>query len=386
MTIRAGNKAATQAADQVANQATNQSANKSAVQDAAATRVDIVDPVPASDEFNTAAGEFNAASAGLVVHDLTVRFGAKVAVAGAQFHVEPGEVLALLGPSGCGKSTLLRAITGLQSYEQGRVLWAGKPIDSVPVHKRGFGLMFQDGQLFPHRNVARNVAYGLKGLDLNRAEVQNRVDELLEMVGLPDFADRGIANLSGGERQRVALARALAPAPRLLLLDEPLSALDRDLRERLAYDLRRVLTATGTTAIFVTHDHDEAFAIADRIAVMNAGEILQIGPPQQVWRKPRNEIVAKFLGYRWFVDTETARLALHPGSFEIIEPGAEGDFKGFDGRVIGVAGAYRDGHLVRITTDTLGIIEARIPGRQAPAPDTQLQLTIRTDAVGQLAP
>jgi len=269
-------------------------------------------------------------------------------------------------------------------------------MDSVPVHKRGFGLMFQDGQLFPHRNVARNVAYGLKGLDLNRAEVQHRVDELLEMVGLPDFADRGIANLSGGERQRVALARALAPAPRLLLLDEPLSALDRDLRERLAYDLRRVLTATDTTAIFVTHDHDEAFAIADRIAVMNAGEILQIGPPQQVWRKPRNEIVAKFLGYRWFVDTETARFALHPGSFAIIESGAEGvgfehagaegDFEGFDGRVIGIAGAYRDGHLVRVATDKLGIIEVRIPGTQAPEPDTHLQLTIRTDAVGQLAP
>lgn len=360
MTIRAGHQAAHQGANRVAKQAANQSADKSAGQDAA--------------------------SAGLVVRDVTVRFGTTVAVAAAQFHVEPGEVLALLGPSGCGKSTLLRAITGLQAYEQGRVLWARQPIDSVPVHKRGFGLMFQDGQLFPHRNVARNVAYGLKGLDLNRAEVQHRVDELLEMVGLPDFADRGIANLSGGERQRVALARALAPAPRLLLLDEPLSALDRDLRERLAYDLRRVLTATGTTAIFVTHDHDEAFAIADRIAVMNAGEILQIGPPQHVWRNPRNEIVAKFLGYRWFVDTETGRLALHPGSFAIVEPGTEGDFEGFDGRVIGVAGAYRDGHLVRIATDKFGIIEVRIPGCQAPAPDTHLQLMIRTDAVGQLAP
>src|SRR5690625_3723572 len=325
--------------------------------------------------------------AGLAVSGLSVRFDETVAVDDVTFHVEPGEVLALLGPSGCGKSTLLRAITGLQSYAQGEVAWAGKAIDRVPVHQREFGLMFQDGQLFPHRNVARNVASGLKGMGLSRSGIRRRVSGLLEMVGRPNAGDRAIVNLSGGELQRVALARALAPAPRLLLLDEPLSALDRDLRERLAFDLRQVLTATGTTAIFVTHDHDEAFAIADRIAVMDAGKLLQIGSPQQIWRTPASEQVAKFLGYRWFWDSEAGRLALHPGSFAVADPTAESEqadprLPRFAGRVIGIAGAYREGHLVRVTTAELGVVEVRFPGSEAPAIDLRVQLAAQADAIG----
>src|SRR5690625_3732341 len=281
----------------------------------------------------------------LSVSDLTVEFGDLVAVDSATFHVEHGEVLALLGPSGCGKSTLLRAIAGLQPYTRGGVAWADEPIDRVPVHRREFGLMFQDGQLFPHRNVAGNVAYGLKGRGLSRHEIVPRVSELLEMVGLPKFGERAIAHLSGGERQRVALARALAPAPRLLLLDEPLSALDRDLRERLAYALRQVLPATGPPAIFVTPDHDEAFAVADRIAIMSAGKILQIGTPQEVWRHPETEQVAQFLGYRWFWNIGGERIALHPGSFALHTDHATAKDASYGrpvaGRVIGIGGAYR---------------------------------------------
>lgn len=316
--------------------------------------------------------------AGLSVTDLTVRFETVTAVACASFHVEPGEILALLGPSGCGKSTLLRAIIGLQAYSQGTVSWNSEPIDSVPVHQREFGLMFQDGQLFPHRNVARNVAYGLKGAGLTRTEVSRRVAQMLELVGLPDFGTRQIVNLSGGERQRVALARALAPSPRLLLLDEPLSALDRDLRERLADDVRNVLRTTGTTAIFVTHDHDEAFTVADRIAVMRSGEILQIDTPHDVWKGPANEQVARFMGYRWFLNG----LALHAGSFKL-DP-APAAPSGFAGRVIGITGAYRDGHIMRISTNELGIIEVRVPGKALPAIDSRVNLVLREDAVGRI--
>jgi thiamine transport system ATP-binding protein len=182
-------------------------------------------------------------------------------------------VVALTGPSGCGKSTLLRAIAGLEPLDAGAVLWGGEDLEGVPPHRRGFGLMFQEGQLFAHMNVARNVAYGLGGRP--RAEREEKVDELLELVGLPGYGPRAVTELSGGERQRVALARSLAPQPRLLLLDEPLSALDRELRERLASDLARLLRQTRTTAIMVTHDPQEAETVADRTLSMRAGELVE---------------------------------------------------------------------------------------------------------------
>ncbi|NKY11785.1 ATP-binding cassette domain-containing protein, partial [Cellulomonas hominis] len=237
---------------------------------------------------------------GLEVRGLVVRYpGGVTAVAGVDLEVARGEVLALLGPSGCGKSSLLRAVAGLEPPTAGRLAWDGLDLAPVPVHRRGFGLVFQDGQLFPHRDVAGNVAYGLR--DLDRAARAARVAELLDLVGLPGYGTRPVATLSGGERQRVALARSLAPRPRLLLLDEPLSALDRSLRERLAEDLRRVLTATGTTALFVTHDQDEAFTVADRVAVMSAGRLRQVATPEDLWRRPADREVAEFLGYRTFL-------------------------------------------------------------------------------------
>lgn len=196
------------------------------------------------------------------------------AVRDVSFEVATGEVVALTGPSGCGKSTLLRAIAGLEPLASGDVYWDGDSIDDVAPHKRGFGLMFQDGQLFAHMSVAKNVAYGLSAQRMPKGEREARVAELLELVGLPDYGDRPVTELSGGERQRIALARSLAPKPRLLLLDEPLSALDRTLRERLALDLAELLRATDTTAILVTHDPYEAETVADRVLAMQAGSLV----------------------------------------------------------------------------------------------------------------
>jgi thiamine transport system ATP-binding protein len=230
----------------------------------------------------------------LSVHGLTVRYRSVAAVSDVDLSVADGSVVALLGPSGCGKSTLLRAVAGLEPAAAGRVCWDGVDLAGVPVHRREFGLVFQDGQLFPHRSVAGNVAFGLRMRGVARAARQARVAELLELVGLAGYETRRATELSGGEQQRVALARALAPRPRLLLLDEPLSALDRALREQLAIDLARVLV--GSTALVVTHDHDEAFTLADRVAVMRAGRIVQVGPPTEVWRRPADAETARFLG------------------------------------------------------------------------------------------
>jgi len=231
------------------------------------------------------------------VPGLVVAYGLRRAVDGVDLTVAPGRVLALLGPSGCGKSSLLRAVAGLERPVAGRVTWDGDDVGDVPVHRRGFGLLFQDGQLFAHRDVAGNVGYGLP----RGPERGPQVARLLELVGLPGAQRRDVATLSGGERQRVALARSLAPRPRLLLLDEPLSALDRALRDRLATDLRAVLETTGTTAVFVTHDQDEAFAVADEVAVMAAGRIAQVDTPARLWRAPASAQVARFLGYEAFV-------------------------------------------------------------------------------------
>ena len=244
----------------------------------------------------------------LTLHDVTVALDGTPVVVDASLDLPDGEVLAVLGPSGSGKATLLRAVAGLAPRAAGSSGGDGVDQGAVPTHKRGFALMFQDGQLFDHLTVARNVGYALR---LRRApDTDARVADLLELVGLPAYGERMPATLSGGERQRVALARSLAVQPRLLLLDEPLSALDAGLRERLAADLRGILREAGTTALLVTHDHDEAFTVADRLAVMRAGRIVQQGDIAEVWRAPVDAETALFLGYARVLEGEPAARVL----------------------------------------------------------------------------
>jgi ABC-type Fe3+/spermidine/putrescine transport system ATPase subunit len=214
---------------------------------------------------------------------------------GVSFTVSAGETVCLLGPSGSGKSTLLRMIAGLETPEQGQILWNGKDLAPVPVHLRSFGLVFQDYALFPHLDVAENVAFGLKMQNLAGYELQLRVANILEMVNLIGFEDRRVTDLSGGEQQRVALARALAPNPRLLMFDEPLGALDRSLREQLVNELRRILHESGVPAIYVTHDQEEAFTLADRVLLVHDGGIVCSGTPGQVWSDPGSVWAAQFL-------------------------------------------------------------------------------------------
>jgi thiamine transport system ATP-binding protein len=243
----------------------------------------------------------------LETRHLSVRFGETLAVDDVSLELEAGQVLAVLGPSGCGKSTLLRAVAGLEPSYAGTIAYDGQDLAGVPTHRRGFALMFQDGQLFPHQTVARNVGYPLRLRRVARRVVAAKVAELLDLVGLPGDGDRMPTTLSGGERQRVALARALAVEPRLLLLDEPLSALDAGLRERLADELRDILRRAGTTALLVTHDHEEAFTVADRMAVMREGRLVQSGTLDEVWRHPVDVATAVFLGYATVLTGPAAR-------------------------------------------------------------------------------
>jgi len=234
----------------------------------------------------------------LAIAGVSKSFDTVTAVQGASLTVERGELVCLLGPSGCGKSTLLRLIAGLEEPDAGTVTFDGHSQDGLPPQRRGFGLMFQDLALFPHMDVFGNVAFGLRMQRLPRGRVEGRVSELLALVDLREYGRRRVHELSGGERQRVALARALAPAPLLLMLDEPLGALDRVLRDSLQVQLRAILKKVGVTSIYVTHDRDEAFAMGDRLAFMNRGAIMQTGTPQEVFDNPRNEFVARSIGFK----------------------------------------------------------------------------------------
>ena len=218
------------------------------------------------------------------------------------FSLDRGMILGILGPSGCGKTTLLRILAGIETPDCGNVVFDGKDMADVPPHQRYFGMMFQDFALFPHKTVFDNVGFGLLQKKRPPEEIIRRVHELLDLVGLQGFSDRRIDTLSGGERQRIALAQSLAPEPRLLLLDEPLGSLDRELRDRLVPELKAILQHVGVTAVFVTHDHAEAYAMANTVAVMNQGRIEQEDSPENLYRRPRTRRVAAFLGFENFVD------------------------------------------------------------------------------------
>lgn len=233
---------------------------------------------------------------GLEIRDIHKSFAGKAVLNGISFQQKPGEILAMLGPSGSGKTTLLEIIAGLLAPDSGDCLWDGKSLRGIPPHKRSFGLMFQDYVLFPHKNVRENIAFGLK-MAGEKAEISHtRVRETLRLVGLEGFDDRDISTLSGGEQQRVALARSLAPEPKLVMLDEPLGALDRTIRERLVIDLRQILLDAKQTALYVTHDQEEAFRVSDRVVILGEGKAAQIGTPQEIYHHPASPYIARFLG------------------------------------------------------------------------------------------
>ncbi len=232
----------------------------------------------------------------LQISHLSKTFGGQLVLNALSLDIAAHEIVCLLGPSGCGKTTLLRLIAGLETPDSGALIFDGQDLRSIPVHQRNFGLMFQDFALFPHKNVWDNVIFGLRMQHLPADQIERLGHQALELVGLIGFEKRDVHQLSGGERQRVALARSLAPQPKLLMLDEPLGALDRHLREELMIELRRILQAAQLTAIYVTHDQSEAFAVADRVAVLNAGRLEQLDTPAAVYAQPASEFVARFLG------------------------------------------------------------------------------------------
>jgi putative spermidine/putrescine transport system ATP-binding protein len=230
------------------------------------------------------------------LENLSRRFGAVQALDGLDLELAPGELVALLGPSGCGKTTALRILAGLEDADSGRVLVGGTDITDVPANRRDMGMVFQAYSLFPHLTAAENVEFGLRLRRQPAAGRRARAYEMLELVGIGAQADRYPQQLSGGQQQRVALARALAIEPQVLLLDEPLSALDAKVRIQLRDEIRRIQIEVGTTTLFVTHDQEEALALADRVGVMKAGRLEQLGPPEDIYRSPATSFVAEFVG------------------------------------------------------------------------------------------
>ncbi len=266
----------------------------------------------------------------LSIRNLTKRFGTFTALSDISLDVEEGQFVCFLGPSGCGKTTLLRCIAGLETQSEGGIEQNGRDISVLPPAQRDFGIVFQSYALFPNLTVGRNVAYGLENRRMKRAAIRERVSELLGLVGLEGQEHKYPAQLSGGEQQRVALARALAPSPGLLLLDEPLSALDAKVRMRLRYEVRQLHRRLGITTIMVTHDQEEALTMADRIVVMNRGTIDQVGSPMEIYRNPATPFVADFVGTMNFIGaTVAAEGRLRAGPLELGRdwPGdlAEGD-------------------------------------------------------------
>jgi thiamine transport system ATP-binding protein len=299
-----------------------------------------------------------------------VALGGHPALAAASLEVASGSTMAVLGPSGSGKSTLLRAIAGLQRLDGGSVTLDGRSLDGVPPHRRGIGLMFQDDALFPHRDVAANVAFGLRMSGVPRSGIVTRVAELLELVGLEGREHRSIASLSGGERKRVALA----PEPRVLLLDEPLGALDRPLHDRLVAELRELFDRIGQTAVYVTHDVAEAFAIGTQVAVMRDGRILQVASPEQLWANPADAWVARFIGLANVEELgETARVT-RPEAV-VLRADATGEAT--------VISAHRDGPLVtlRACYDDGREIASAHAGLEPPQPGTRVAVEIDRAAV-----
>jgi putative 2-aminoethylphosphonate ABC transporter ATP-binding protein len=285
----------------------------------------------------------------LVLENISKNFGSLVAVKDVDLVIAPAEFICFLGPSGCGKTTLLRIITGFEQQSTGNVIYDGKVINDVIPQKRDFGIVFQSYALFPNMTVHQNVAFGLKMRKMPSTLISERVKEILQLVGLSEWATHYPSELSGGQQQRVALGRALAIKPKVLLLDEPLSALDAKIRVRLRTVIKKLQEELGITMIYVTHDQEEALALADRVAIMREGEIRQIGSPFEVYKKPRTSFIAEFVGTSNFItgtksngkvkfgkleftvtnleqiDRETVYLAIRPENIELVDEAASAE-------------------------------------------------------------
>jgi putative spermidine/putrescine transport system ATP-binding protein len=254
--------------------------------------------------------------------NLSKRYGEVVAVAGIDLEVQPGEFFTMLGPSGSGKTTTLRMIAGFEDPSGGTIELGGEDVRGVPPYDRAVNTVFQDYALFPHMTVGENVAYGLRVARVGRAERAERRDEALEMVRLPGYGERKPGELSGGQRQRVALARAIVNRPRVLLLDEPLGALDLKLREQMQVELKTIQGEVGITFVYVTHDQDEALTMSNRIAVFNEGRIEQVSPPVELYEHPATEFVAGFVGVSNLIERDGARFTIRPEKVQLLDPAA----------------------------------------------------------------
>ena len=314
------------------------------------------------------------------IHDLWAGYGAETVLRGIELAVEPGELVAVLGPSGCGKTTLLRLIAGLEAPHRGTIAIAGRQVAGdgawVPPERRQVGLVFQDGTLFPHLTAERNVRFGLR----RGPARDDRVKTCLERVGLWDKRHRYPDELSGGEQQRVALARAMAPEPSVILLDEPFASLDAGLRQGLREELREVLDAAGMTAVLVTHDQEEAFSVADRVAVMREGSLLQVGTPEAIYYRPESLAVARFIGDGQVLELELfdfaagrsddqARVAsgalavVHPEFLQIAEPGAHESERSWTG-TLARRRFYGHDRIEEVRLDSGQTVKVRLTGEE----------------------
>jgi spermidine/putrescine ABC transporter ATP-binding subunit len=311
-------------------------------------------------------------TAALALEQLVKRFGSLTAIDRIDLVVQPGELVALLGPSGCGKTTTLRVVAGFERPDSGRVRIQGADVTAMPPYRRDTGMVFQHYALFPHMTVRENVAFGLRMRGLERSQTGTRVHEALALVSLGGLESRYPRQLSGGQQQRVALARALVIRPRLLLLDEPLSSLDAKLRQEMRLEVRAIQRRVGITALFVTHDQEEALSLADRVAVINHGRIEQVGTPVEVYERPRTAFVAGFIGRSNFFRGEVV---------EATADGERGVLQGEDGRLLHGSNPW---HLALHTPAVLSVKDQRIRLRPAPSPTALNSLPAVVESVSYL--